>query len=125
MKQTLIFVGGFVAGILATYLVAFVLTNQSESNDDLSGLTMFPEKGEFLTKSDLKIFQTLKPNMALAKFGKYLDETLVLLINEENIFYYDDQIVKIPPKKCARLIGTFQYETKAEMPKTVPVVVIE
>ena len=96
-----------------------------ESYENISGLLIFPEKGECITNSNLVIFQTLKPNMALAEFGEFPDETLVLLINYEGEAYYDNQKIQIAPKMCARQIGTYQYETKMEALKTVPVVEIE
>ncbi len=63
--------------------------------------------------------------MALAKFNEFPDATLVLLINYENKYYYDEQRIEIPATKCARQIGIYQYDTKMEVQKTVPVVVIE
>jgi hypothetical protein len=47
-----------------------------------------------------------------------------LLINYDNLTYYDDQTIDVS-KKCLRQIGTYQYESKSEIQKTVPVVVIE
>ncbi len=76
-------------------------------------------------KNEVKIFQTLRPNVALATSGKYPDEILALLVNHDGDLYYDSRKIKIPPGKCARQIGTYQYETKAEVLKTVPAVAIE
>lgn len=126
------FLGGFITGVSATVLVLFLIyaanksnTETLKSDESLPGLIIFPDKGECITKKDLEIFQTLKPNMALAQFGKFPDETLVLLINYEGKSYYDKQKIQIPSKMCARQIGTYQYQTKMEFQKTVPVVVIE
>ncbi len=47
-----------------------------------------------------------------------------LLFNEDGKYYYDEEIVKVPQGKVARQIGVFQYESRAEMEKTVPVVEI-
>jgi hypothetical protein len=126
MKQFLIFIGGFIVGILATLLFAFLVSNSNESNDGLVGLTIFPEKGEcIITKKQIEIFQVMKPNMALAETGEYPDITMILLINYDNKSYYDDQKIEIPPNKCAKQIGTYQYTTKMGLDKTVPAVVIE
>ncbi|NGM61142.1 hypothetical protein G5B30_04330 [Sphingobacterium sp. SGG-5] len=119
------FLGGFITGVAGTILALFLIYSVSESDDTLTGLTMFSEKGECITKNNLKIFQTVKPNMALAEFGKYPNKILVLLLNYENKSYYDEQKIPIPTGKCARQIGTYQYRTKMEVLKTVPVVVIE
>ena len=126
MKKFLIFIGGFVAGILATFLVAFLINVANQPNDGLLGLTVFPEKGECITtESEIEVFQVIEPNMALARTGSILDGIVVLLINYEGKTYYDDQKIKIPANKCARQIGTYQYPTKNERVKTVPAVVIE
>lgn len=119
------FLGGFITGVVITILVLLLIYAGNKSDDTLKGVTMFPEKGECLTKQELEIFQTVKPNMALANFGKFPNETLVLLVNQEGKSYYDKQKIKIPAKKCARQIGTYQYVTKMEIQKTVPIVVIE
>ncbi len=46
---------------------------------------------------------------------------MVLLINDEGKYYYDDQIIEIPKGKCLRQIGVYKYMTKAEFEKTVPI----
>jgi len=126
------FLGGFITGVIATVLVLLIIyaVNKSGSetlkpDEALPGLTLFPKKGDCITKSGLEIFQTIKPNMALAQFGKFPNETLVLLVNYEDKSYYDKQKIPIPAKKCAIQIGTYQYQTRMKIDKTVPVVVIE
>jgi hypothetical protein len=126
MKKVLIFSGGFVAGIIATILVAILINFSNQPNDSLLGLTVFPKKGECIkTTGEIEVFQVLKPNMALARTGDFLDGIVVLLVNYDGRSYYDEQKVKIPADKCARQIGTYQYSTKNEIVKTVPAVVIE
>ena len=126
MKKFLIFIDGFVAGIIATILVAFLINVANEPNESLIELTIFPEKGECITtENEIEVFQVLKPNMALATTGNILDGIVVLLVNYESKTYYDEQKINIPANKCARQIGTYQYTTKNERVKTVPAVVIE
>jgi hypothetical protein len=126
MKKFLIFIGGFIAGILATLLFSFLVSNSNQPNDGLIGLTVFSEKGECITtKKQIEIFQVMKPNMALAETGEWPDRIMLLLINYDNKSYYDDQKIEIPANKCARQIGTYQYTTKMGMDKTVPAVVIK
>lgn len=147
MKKFLVFLGGFVAGILATVLVAYIITKINEPADGgLPGLTLFEEKGDCLTTTskskscELEIFQVLEPHVALANINYYTDkksyddstyrsydtenEVLVLLINYENKSYYDKQKIDLT-NKCVRQIGTYQYTTQIEFQKTVPAVVIE
>ena len=144
MKKFLIFICGFVVGILVTIFVAFLITVTNKPNDNgLPGLTIFPEKGECITTkyedenydmgrgrfvatvvNEIKVFQVLAPNMALASTGKF-GSLMVLLINYDGISYYDDQKIQIPTGKCARQVGTYQYTSKDERNRTVPAVVIE
>lgn len=125
------FFGGFIVGVLVTILTLFVISaarNQNAvltSSDSLAGLTMFPEEGKCIVKSDVEIFQTLKPNVALAMSGATPDKVLLLLINYDGDVYYDSKKIKVPSGKCARQIGIYQYETNDERLKTVPAVVIK
>lgn len=124
MKKALLFISGFVTGIVATILVAILI----KSNDGFPGLTLFSEKGECITTSgEIEVMQVLAPNVALAWTGGlfYSDRILVLLINYDDKSYYDEQKIKIPSGKCARQIGTYRYTTKNVMVKTVPAIVIE
>lgn len=127
------FIGGFLAGVITTVLALFVISivfdgSQGDtvtSVEDISGLTMLPEKGQCIIKTKLEVFQTLAPNVALAQSGEFPNETLVLLINHDGDLYYDGQKIKMAQNKCVRQIGTYQYKTKSEDLKTVPAVVIE
>lgn len=128
MKKTLLFIGGFITGIVVTILAAILINAANQPNDGLPGLTLFSEKGECITTSgEIEVMQVLAPNVALAWTGGFLysDRILVLLINYDNKSYYDEQKIKIPSGKCARQIGTYRYTAKNEMVKTVPAVVIE
>lgn len=129
MKAFIIFIAGFLAGIFVTILFTvpenYSDDYSSETNDNLRGLIVFPEKSDCITKQKLKIFQVIKPNMALAETGNYPDGIMVLLINYNNKSYYDEQKITIPTGKCAKQIGTYKYTTKMEIDKTVPAVVIE
>jgi hypothetical protein len=146
MKSFLIFIFGFVAGILATFLFAYFTSVADKPNDGLIGLKMFPKQGECLTTTsknkscEIQVFQVIAPNSALATITYYSDEkrydgktyrnydienhVVVLLINHDDKTYYDDQKIDIT-NKCVRQIGTYQYKTKSEFEKTVPAVVIE
>ena len=123
------FLGGFIAGVVTTILVAFLIYVANKPNDGLLGLTIFPEKGECMAiKNEIEIFQVLEPNMALARtgnIGDIIDRIVILLVNYEGETYYDEQKINIPANKCARQIGTYQYTTKGKDIKTVPAVVIE
>lgn len=122
MKKFLLFFGGFICGIIMTFLTIFIIGSTSTSNN---GVNIFDKPGECLAKGSVEIFQVIEPTAALATTkGDYgYNGILVLLVNDENKVYYDEQIVKAT--KCFRQIGTYQYETKGEFLKTVPVVIAE
>lgn len=147
MKSLLIFIGGFVAGILVTLLFAYITSISNKPNDDLFGLSKFPQKVDCITTTskrkscELEVLQVIAPNAALAYMKHYTDEkqyggriyrnydteneVIVLLMNYDNRTYYDKQKLDIT-NKCAREIGTYQYTTKINnIEKTVPAVVIE
>ena len=128
MKKALLFISGVVTGIVATILVAMLISIANQPNDGFPGLTLFSEEGECITTSgEIEVMQVLAPNVALAWTGElfYSDRILVLLINYDGKSYYDEQKIKIPSGKCARQIGTYRYTAKNVMVKTVPAIVIE
>lgn len=112
---------GFVTGIIIT-IIFLLLYTRKDSSDELEGLTLFKQTGECIAKRKLKIFQTVRTNAALAEFGVYPNEMMVLLINYNGIAYYDDQKIIIPSNQCARRIGTYTYSTRVGFQKTVPAV---
>ena len=147
MKQFLIFIGGFVVGVLATIFVGnLIVIADTPSDDGLFGLTVFTEKGECLKTSskskstEIEILQVIEPNIALGNIKNYNDkkgydgefyrdydignEVVVLLTNDDGKTYYDDQKLEVT-NKCVRQIGTYQYTAKIGIEKTVPAVVIE
>jgi hypothetical protein len=147
MKRFLIFIGGFVAGVLATILVGYLLVIANKPIDDgLIGLTVFSEKGECVKttskskSTEIDIFQVIEPNMALGNIKNYTDNKIyggdnfrdydigndvdVLLINYDSKTYYDKQKIDVT-NKCVRQIGTYKYNAQIGIEKTVPAVVIE
>lgn len=128
MKKFLIFIGGFVAGILATIFTIYVIAIANKPKDDgLIGLTIFEEEGECIfTEGEIEVFQVLRPNMALAYSGSYVDRLVVLLVSYEDEGYYDGQKINISTSECARQIGVYRYTTReGRTEKTVPTVVID
>ena len=93
----------------------------------LSGITLFPKKkeGETITKEQLRIFQVLKPNVALVKSGSFPNEMLMLLIGDDDDLYYDNQKINITNGKSAKQVGIYQYNTKSGELRTIPAVKIK
>jgi len=120
MKNVLIFIAGMITVVLIIAVIG--LSKESKESNDI---VWFSEKGECITKKPLRVFQTLEQSAALAKEKDSYDSTVVLLVNNEEKSYYDDQVISIPQKKCARQVGIYKYQTRDERWKTVPVVRIE
>ncbi len=133
MNKWLIFGGGFLTGVIVTFLVLVVigLSNQ-KSSPTIPGAKMFEQPTEVVQESSFKVMQAIQENAALvnAKSGSnsfgdmYYMGTLYLLINNEGHYYYDDEIVKVPKGKKVRQVGIYRYETKMGIEKTVPIIEI-
>jgi hypothetical protein len=121
MKKIWVFILGIVTGIILTILFAVIMSSASTGRN--SGLNMFERPGDCLvSKSSLKVFQVLEPTAALAMIKDDFSSGAYLLVNQEGKTSYDDQVIKLPAGKCFKQIGTYQYPTKDERIKTVPVV---
>ncbi|MCM1004640.1 MAG: hypothetical protein NC408_09930 [Candidatus Gastranaerophilales bacterium] len=124
----LIFIAGMITMLIL--IVLFGIIVNSSSNSGYPGLIIFEEEGKCTGAKQIKIMQTLEPNMALAHAKTQPNtiydenEILVLLLGDERASYYDDQKINIPKGMCAKQIGTYQYEAKMGR-KTVPAVTIK
>lgn len=49
---------------------------------------------------------------------------VVLLLSEDEMHFYDDQTDSAPKGKKYMQVGTYRYEAKNEMVKTVPAVAL-
>jgi hypothetical protein len=135
MKNFLIFLAGYVAGIVSLILVVVAVAALNDTSEvagtHIVGLTLFEEPAECLSTRSFEVFQVIDKGVALAReikstnsYGNITSDLLVLLINDEGIYYYDDQVVKVPTGKCMRQVGIYQYTTKLEIEKTIPAVKI-
>ena len=121
MKKLLIFIGGFVAGILATLLFAYVyISNANENN----GIVMFDKPGKIITENQLKVIQVLDQGVALANEynGEYSIGGLTVLLIMEDEYFYDDQIIELNSNQCFKQNGVYTYMNKMGNEMTVPIV---
>ena len=137
MKKWVVFLLGSITGAILT-IVILVIIGMSMNNSTMGGgttnsypgLVIFEQPAEEIKAPSFRVMQVISNNMALAhagenKYGEvWYNGMLVLLTGDEGTYFYDDQIVEVPKRKIARHIGTYQYETKSEIRKTVPVVKI-
>ena len=145
MKNFLLVLGGFVAGVVLTTAVAFGIyfyktsntqanpenTTETETQSEIEGVTMFEEPGEIFDEKSFEVFQVIAPDGALVR-GKnkeyrglnIYNGPVFLLVNSQEKYYYDDEIINVPTGKVVRQIGIYQYPTRDERYKTVPIVEI-
>lgn len=131
MKKWLIFGGGVLTGIVLTFFFAFLFSAIRSGNND--GTTWFEQPGDVIEVKAFKVFQVLGENAALVNGQSHEDLNIgiemytgavYLLTNEDGKYYYDDEIVKVPKDKVARQVGIYQYQTKSDFGKTVPIIQI-
>lgn len=127
MKKIWIYILGILTGIVVTFLTLMIIAKSSNAN--LNGMTFFDKPGQIMDDTSFKVIQSLGSNAALAN-GRNDDTDdiyfglTVLLYNENNETYYDDQIVTVPKGKCFRQVGVYKYQTRMDIGKTVPIVMI-
>lgn len=120
MNKYLIFIGGLLAGIVATMFIYNSKPTASEHNVGLDGLTVLSKKGDCIpTGDEIEVIQVIQPNMALAMTNRFV----ILVIGDSSVTYYDQQ--RVPVNQCARQVGTYRYTTQNKQDKTVPAVTIE
>lgn len=129
MKKNIL---SFVLGMITMFVILLGISacNQMVHNS-YPGLTLFEKETGTISAKQVKIFQTLGPDIALAHAtnnpNSIFDpnEILVLILGDENAHFYDDQKINIPNNKVLRQVGTYQYPTKQNIYKTVPAVMIK
>lgn len=140
MKNWLVFLLGFIAGIVFTIFAAVIIAANNNNRDN--GMTFFEQPGETFKLDRFEIMQTLgEGNYALAQ-GKvkyqyqetdwlsgekydvvsYKDSKFVLIINDNGEYYYDEQVIDVPKGKSVQQVGIYRYINKSEDMKTVPIV---
>lgn len=135
MKKFGIFLAGFISGAGLLYVVALIIADVNSNPQDapengpenIQGLTLLEQPADVINSPSFEVLQVIEAGNALANakgdYG-YYNGMVVLFIADENTYYYDDQIIKVPNGKCARQIGIYQYETEGGYKKTVPAVAI-
>ena len=119
MKKWLIYVLGIITGVILTFAFAFCIN--LSNNSGIIGLEMFEEPGDYMEYSQFRVFQVVESGCALAhaddSFG-----AIVFIIPNENQQFYDDQKIVLKNDQCAQHVGTYKYNTKMEIEKTVPAI---
>lgn len=133
MKKIWIYLLGVLTGIVVTIIILTVIGVAINAKNDpgkrmTNGMSFFEEPGDVVELSSVKVFQALGDGAALAECkgdgNSIFMGPNVLLYNEDETPYYDEQVVKAPSGKCFRQIGIYRYPTKSGMDKTVPIVML-
>jgi len=109
-----------------------VVSTNNQSNQ-IDGLTLFDSDGATIPAVQLRVFQTLGSNYALAEIASekvydtvlYGNSVAALLVNDGDYSIYDDLRIDITGTKKVVQIGTYRYQTVDKQWKTVPVVKIK
>lgn len=119
MKNWLVYLLGIITGIVLTFGFAFCV-NQSK-NSGIIGLEMFDEPGDYMEYSQFEVFQVVTDGCALANADDSYSAVVFILPNENQQFY-DDQTIVLGSDQCAQRVGTYRYDTKMGVEKTVPAI---
>jgi len=119
MKKWLIYVLGIITGVILTFAFAFCV--KLSNNSGIIGLEMFKEPGEYMEYSQFEVFQVVESGCALAQADDSFG-AIVFIIPNENQQFYDNQKIVLKNDQCAQHVGTYKYNTKMEIEKTVPAV---
>ena len=118
MKKLFVFIIAIVIGSIGLH--------PSESFADI----ILAKKEKVLPLSKLKVFQVIDENGALVEedsdsieFDRH--RQLYLLVTDGEELYYDRQKVKVPKGKVIKMIGTYQYENRMKIIRTVPAIRID
>ena len=128
MKKFLIFLAGFISGAVFMMVIGYAVANRNDDPMNIYGLTMFEQPADVISSSSFKVMQVGPGGNALAhavnERGSYIGGMLVLLLADENTYYYDDQVIKVTGEEHAYQVGTYKYLTNNGDYKTVPAVMI-
>lgn len=119
MKKGLVYLLGIITGIILTCV--FVFFNTQSDAPDTDGLEMFEKPGECMEYTQFNVFQVVESGCALARADD-LFGAIVCIIPSDNQQFYDDQEIVLKNGQCAQRVGTYKYNTRMEITKTVPVV---
>ncbi|MDT3357247.1 MAG: hypothetical protein LIR35_06675 [Bacteroidota bacterium] len=141
MSKGLTYFLGIVTGIILTFgffaVIAYT-SKQDEEGDTKTekqvklpnGVTMLDTPVPFDEAKNFEIIQVVFDDAALANSGKEMEYTgsifytdpVVLILSEQKNTFYDDQIVKCPKDSKVMRVGTYKYQTKMGVWKTVPII---
>lgn len=121
MNKWLVYVLGIITGFILTHVFESYVNLSNDSG--IVGLKLFEKPGDNMEYSQFKVFQVLESGCALAHADDPFGAIVFIIPNEKQQFY-DDQSIVLENDQCAQYVGTYKYDTKMGMGKTVPAVKI-
>ena len=127
MKKAWPFIGGLVTGIIITFAGLFIYAAcQRSASDDV---VYFEKPGDAVKERSFKVFQVLEPGVALVNGASNPEYDIYtgpvyLLVNDDNKYYSDDEIISLEENEVARKVGVYNYQTKGDFDKTVSIIKI-
>lgn len=112
---------GIITGVILTFAFAFCVN--LSNNSGIIGLEMFEDPGDYMEYSQFEVFQVVESGCALAHADDSFGAIIFIIPNEKQQFY-DDQKIVLKNDQCAQHVGTYKYNTKGGIEKTVPAVKI-
>ena len=130
MKKSIVFLLGMLTGAVLTFIILAVIGTASGATSD-NGVTNYDQPREYVETKSFKVLQVLDDNAALVTGGeKLFDDEFIysgpvyLMRNDKGKYYYDDEVISVPSNKVLRYTGTYKYEAKSGMHKTVGIIEI-
>lgn len=124
IKYLLSFLAGAIAGIAVTLGAVHFFKVGVPAPSDIEWLE---QPGRCLTQKDVRVLQVLGPDRALVgeEDDNFSDDLIMLLLAGKAAHFYEEQQIKIGEGRCARHVGNYNYTTKDNDFRTVPVVIVE
>ena len=103
-------------------------SNRTVTEKRDSGKTFFEKPGECVSRKNFEVQKVLDSGDAIALEIRetisghiFTSDLEVLILAQEGINFYDNQIVKAPQGKCARQIGNYKYKQYGRT-KVIPII---
>ena len=121
MKKWIVFLLGFLTGIVVTFIFILIMS----SRQGTFGITFYEEPSETIYIPSVTVFQALSKHTALVnESGKDgVQDQIYLLYQKDNAkAFYDGQVVRSAPGKQFKVVGVYSYTTGGGYSRTVPVI---
>lgn len=101
--------------------------NEEDRPADITEITYMEKPGNCIGKNMFQVKDVIDEHSAIAEeiigdeeLGLFYGTELRVYLHDENEFYYQNQVIKIPSGKCMRQVGVYKYQNNSEI-LTIPV----